>query len=874
MVSRFFYLLAVAFAMSPSFTNGQTIPLNKNAGVVFRFDDYQSMAKLDDLRTLFGKYGKKFVYSTNMRVGEEMADNTFFQAIKRLQDEGHEIGEHTPNHFIQFFTTQASNEAKSYESKPGVNHVINNKVCLSYFLNNPNGAGDAGKVDIYNNYMVSYSPGAFSWNQLYGSTYYPSFYLPDLDIVLTYTDVKNLNSSDPDTAYFKTFWMEDIDLGNKFNYTYRKLSQHDITMDPNGLKLLTQYSMDLFHKHNLNAPTTFNIPEGSFPSPVIEAVKSEIFEPFGFESGSINPYSLKCVNEANPYGNNKFGLQQGDFSQEYMNLSEVKRIIADRYARHFASIGIEHLNPYKFGGDWNLLYAQIDSLLQWCVENDIEVETNSSLSNKLYNSITNPLENVIPLIQVDKNKDGYPDGFSYEVNTLDLSSGVAESENKSFSRSTNGVICNISKLAGIEQGLNRLSLYAKGLDPIDNITIIVDFPENLYSNMFVIEDTSSDYKKHSFDFYVPENVSYVNIYFALNTYSNKQVNISGMELRAATNKPKIKSFKVSKDVIGAFPRIDLNNQFFDPVFSASEISWKVISYNDVRFMAGVSGDPKLLIQPNDRFWVGLDSLKITATNPLGLVDTATILIESTLPRFCAGQPVTLQVPYQLGDLSYNWEITPFDTSLRGQSTGIVNFNIQTATNVKLSVLKADSSTSDFNILLPVAQTRMLISNVLDLYFGSNTQVSHNFDLTNGYHAYLFNEPYNHVEFDGKTADIYKMPSFSGSEDVLFYVHNQTCDATIQTLKVNSFTTGISEIKATNKMYSVWPNPSSESLNIKLNDNANSQSKLLLYDINGRMLMKFDFNDETSFSISELTNGVYLLQIMNYDQTEFHKIVKY
>jgi|GEM_PF-2499772 len=64
---------------------------------------------------------------------------------------------------------------------------------------------------------------------------------------------------------------------------------------------------------------------------------------------------------------------------------------------------------------------------------------------------------------------------------------------------------------------------------------------------------------------------------------------------------------------------------------------------------------------------------------------------------------------------------------------------------------------------------------------------------------------------------------------------------------------------------VYPNPCSEYVNIKLKLNNLNNIKVTLYSINGRLLQKWEFNNQDfRFSMKDYSKGNYLLQVEFFD----------
>lgn len=71
---------------------------------------------------------------------------------------------------------------------------------------------------------------------------------------------------------------------------------------------------------------------------------------------------------------------------------------------------------------------------------------------------------------------------------------------------------------------------------------------------------------------------------------------------------------------------------------------------------------------------------------------------------------------------------------------------------------------------------------------------------------------------------------------------------------------------------VYPNPASKLLNIELEDN--SITKITLFDLNGRALQNINLSiNKTTIDISNLDNGIYLMQIIMNKDIVLKKIFK-
>ncbi len=75
---------------------------------------------------------------------------------------------------------------------------------------------------------------------------------------------------------------------------------------------------------------------------------------------------------------------------------------------------------------------------------------------------------------------------------------------------------------------------------------------------------------------------------------------------------------------------------------------------------------------------------------------------------------------------------------------------------------------------------------------------------------------------------------------------------------------------TKNLISIFPNPTNDFINIKINNN--EKSKVSIIDISGKILWTYIFNKSIKLKIKEFHNGLYILKIENNNNLETRKIV--
>lgn len=511
---------------------------NKKGGVCFRFDDHQLPANWRAINNLFNAYGLKFTIGLN--ASRLIGDTAAINAIKEIAAAGHEIADHTPDHTTAYFNVYSLSDTSGFSGLPGVDHINGKRICLkvdsvvtSTYLNE-------GLLNINGSTVISQSNGEFS--NMNGSIYYSNLYFPALNKVFVYTNLKNLNQNDPDTCTIQTIWGESVNLGIQNGLVHQRLTQTDIKMSAEALALLIGRSRSLFNQIGLPPAKTFLLPSGNYAMFSREYVKSNISPLGGFTGGGVYAApSFKCYNEFDSNEDKRFGMNAPDFREEINTAESIKGIIADNSAKHHSSFGLSQFSNLL--GGMNGYLARLDTLLKWCIQNNISVLPYRDWSGILYDSIPDPTVNIIPSLGIDLNKNGIPDGFTTPFAIFDTTDGVAVSANKSYSRNSSGVMATITNLGGVEKGSNTISMFTKGFAG-DSIRLVVSFPESGQSSItLMFAANTTDWTEQSRSFTIPSNCSRINLSFNLNKRTVPgYAKISGMKMFANHNlRTKVKS---------------------------------------------------------------------------------------------------------------------------------------------------------------------------------------------------------------------------------------------------------------------------------------------------------------------------------------------
>lgn len=471
-----FYII-ISISSSIAILPQTTIP--KKTGICFRWDDNSSLSNYSQYFQLFNKYGFKSGLAMNFG-NNEFSSIEYRDSIRKYQQQGHEIMDHTPNHRTNYFNTLFN--PADYDTMIGVDHRNLNKICLKFEAPNPaDTIGTAGVGNISGNIITSvpnsFGPFGTGTSVIY-YLYFPS--LPaDSNLVL----IDRLMSPNGSQVRFTNVWNEPVNLGNHTDVQYYTFSVTGIKLTIPAIRALANESKKLATSYGLEPPTTWIQPgitfaEGSnnsvFPN-FSRAELKEALTPLGYTQGAtyvsrFQEEATLTFNEYDPNEDAQFGMQWGDFSDQGNFTTQNKRIISNYLSDNKVAIGLSHGAP----SSWANYVQSLDSLLNWCNNNDIQIKTYKQWADILYlnhDLIPDPFQNVFPQMNTDLDGNDYPDG--YDVNGYnyiwnryviwDKNDGPPGSNVSAMVQSGSlNTSADDSKFGSIEKGLNDFEIWTKG----------------------------------------------------------------------------------------------------------------------------------------------------------------------------------------------------------------------------------------------------------------------------------------------------------------------------------------------------------------------------------------------------------------------------
>ena len=697
----------------------------KRGGIAFRVDNNPVLSKLHKLDSLFSQYDQKFSMAMTSWVFP-LASQAYIDTLISFSAKGYEVMDNSPTQQTQYFNLLNPLDTALFIGKPGVHHVTSERVCLAYSAVDTSQSHNEGLVDVLGNRVISLNPGEFG--DLTGNPYFFALYLNTFNRVCLWYDRSAVNPNDPDTVFLKSLWEEPVNFGSKNGLQYHKLTQVNVLMQPEAIRLLGQRSIDLFDQHNIPRPTSWIHPSGQMPMLDGYQIKGTLGDSLFYNAGSnyINE-SYLCYNEYNPYGIRQFGMQQNLISISNHTLAWNKKRIADAVAKHYLSIDITTLEGAL--GGWNSYLLRLDSLLTWCGENEIPIGTYSQWKTWLYDSVPIRVIDIFPELDVDLDGSMYPDGFDQEswiTSQYDTTDGVPVSGGCSFVLMEQGPLCQITHLAGLEKGDNFFTIWIKneGADS-SMVRASFTFPETGITQVLEFTADTGIWTIHTGTVTVPGSASIMNVLINRTDTLQDTLKISGMGFRSAGFL--IRSAYPSQTVLQneQFDRINLYQLVIDTIFDPTTITWWVEGADTMSFR-DLTSEYMLPLKPRS-FWIGSDSAWLMAMSPTGLKDSCRLIFTSfPMQGACPGLPLTITLLDTLENDFIQWTSIPFDSTLSDSTiyNPTVNPLITTLYKVRVIPLQGQTQFDSLRVVrYPLPTPSILPTNDTTLCQGDSLTVT-------------------------------------------------------------------------------------------------------------------------------------------------------
>jgi hypothetical protein len=502
--------------------------ISKKAGICFRTDDNQPINRYLEYGNLFHLYNQKFTFAVNIGRNEEMTAE-YVSGLAQLQSQGHELMDHTPLHRTNYISSILPKDY--YQGKAGVHNINGNKVELEHLQVNTSDAKRNGCVNINHDIINSTSGefGNFSKSDCY-------LFFPSLNKIVFIDE----SSGWIDNYQVKVtdFWRNQIDLGVYHDIEYLNFDYNNIHLTIDAIKILGEETLRLADYYGLKRPYVWIQPGGYFPHCYRNEIKEALKGNLAFKAAGIFPDpSLKVFNEYNPENDKQFGMNFGDFRDDIWTLEQCKEFIADNIAKHHVLIGENHFTWGYEGllGGWEGFLDRVENLIEWCQEKNIPIKTYSEWSDILYNSQTDPYENIFPQLNIDNDENLIPDGYKLFESTIDKNDGYPMKEYYSLLIDKVGTIAQINHLGGLEKGQLDFNFWAKG-----NIGNLIEVTFTVGNNQYIYTFPTENNEWRKFNLsestngnttlIIPDNISLININLECVNYNSGNVKISNMSL--------------------------------------------------------------------------------------------------------------------------------------------------------------------------------------------------------------------------------------------------------------------------------------------------------------------------------------------------------
>jgi hypothetical protein len=502
---------------------------SKTGGFCFRVDDQHPSALWAQYRELFRKRANNFSFAVNL--GLTPLDAGMLQT---LVADGHELMDHSPEHNTLYFSDTST---ANYKGVKGVDHIVYgiDRICLS--INSIDTLNSPGEIwmNIRDGLGYPVNSDGFSSSILE----YPilGIYSPERRMFFRMTSYKEQPGAIAVVTLWSA-WNEPVSVGSIDSVRFRLIHLYDVSVSDEGIALLAQRTSNLCKQYGLPNPTAWIQPGAPNPYLPADQVKRVFGGKYQYTVGATyRQAALDCYNDVDP-ANARFAMDH-DVNLDSASFEACKKVIADRSARHYISIGLSHFfgtSQNSRAGDWQAHLDKTDSLLAWCKRKKIPVKTYRDLTRILYDTPQDPYTNVFPDLNTDLDEDGKPDGYSM-INgeaggSLDRTDGVPESGGVSYAIGTIGTICHVRDLGGLEKGLNAFSFSTKGTGGSVEVTFTLHSSTDIVRR-YVFPVTTTKWKRNDTTLIIPNDVSTCDVLIKALQVGPAPIRISGMSLAKA-----------------------------------------------------------------------------------------------------------------------------------------------------------------------------------------------------------------------------------------------------------------------------------------------------------------------------------------------------
>ena len=361
-------------------------------------------------------------------------------------------------------------------------------------------------------------------------------------------------------------------------YSYHKVGQNDVFTSIDAIKVLAIRTQQYCDENGITRPTIWIQPGGYHPN-FYRADLKEALESMGYTAAGnfANPVP-KIYNSYDPNDDNRYGMNWEDFNEEHQTLAQVKKIIADNFARHRLSINQSHLSPES--GTFAAYLQKTADILDWCLAKGIPVKTYPEWAQLLYKTPQNPYVNVMPSADVDLDEDNHPDGVA--LHSTVVTDGQTGVFSKSFSKNGNGRLCEMYDLGSLEKGENYFGLWIKGTG---NIEVSVAINDYWQSHNFTSSSTNWAY--YNCMFQIPDTSSEITAITIYSVNTSGTIRVGGLELRKNSSYKLVKVF-LEGPYNGLTMNTSLNSQGVIPLTQPYNMaSW---SYSGAESVSSIPSD--------------------------------------------------------------------------------------------------------------------------------------------------------------------------------------------------------------------------------------------------------------------------------------------
>jgi len=324
-----------------------------------------------------------------------------------------------------------------------------------------------------------------------------------------------------------------------------------------------------------------------------------------------------------------------------------------------------------------------------------------------------------------------------------------------------------------------------------------------------------------------------------------------------------------------FPNINLSSFAACNGYTQSQLSFFVLTQPN-HSTASLTGSSLRLLPKNNRFWVGIDSIRISVKAPDNTADTTWIQIRSVLGKVCKDQLVLIAMAKDtVNDMSYAWASKPVDPFLVNTNTHTIYGKPSQLTTYANTITFKNASKRTDSVAIGVLNAVVTNGPYELLRFNGNNSVIFNVSYPAYYGLQYLQLPGSggSITQNGSSFTITRNAGYIGNLEAKLWVTTPTCNGIVHTLSATTYASGVETNNENQLPILYYPNPFETGFHILLP--AVQNFCLSVFDLSGKLVFSNNYASANECSVQTDTwkSGIYLVKLESDNQVFTSKMVK-